>query len=126
MKKVTSQSSKDGAFMKGKKKPTKIKDLQPGDEDVNILAEIIEIGNSIQVSKGNLFCIIGDDTGVVWAELPQHHADVKENVVVFLESVQADVHEKRHKLIIRLTQESLVHRNNVRIQNINLDMDMSR
>ena len=27
MKKVTSQSSKDGAFMKGKKKPTKIKDL---------------------------------------------------------------------------------------------------
>lgn len=49
-----------------------------------------------------LFCTIGDETGVVWAELPQYHPDIKTNVTLFLKSVEAAVHESEHKLIIRL------------------------
>lgn len=39
-----------------------------------------------------LFCMIGDDTGIVWAELPKFHPDIKINVTLFLESVEAAVH----------------------------------
>ena len=44
----------------------------------------MNISNEVKVSKNCLFCKIGDETGTVWAELPQHHPEVKENVVLFL------------------------------------------
>lgn len=85
----------------------------------------MEISNDVEVNKGCIFCVIGDDTGTVWAELPQHHPDVKINVVVFLESVDSEVHESRKRLIIRMNEESLVHRTSMKLTMINLDVRMS-
>ena len=72
-----------------------------------------------------MFCIIGDETGTVWAELPQHHPDVKVNVVIFLEAVDSDVHQSKRRLIIRMKEESLVHRTSMKLTTINLDVRMS-
>ena len=72
-----------------------------------------------------LFCEIGDETGVVWAELPQLNPDVKTNVVVFLECVEAAVHESTHRLIIRLGGESTIKKTAMRMPNSNIEVNMS-
>ena len=66
IKKVISKESKNDAFMKGKPKPTKIKDLQPGDEGINILAEVslsllrsFKLGTIFQSAKATYFALLG-------------------------------------------------------------------
>ena len=85
----------------------------------------MDIFPDIEVSKNSILCVIGDETGIVWAELPQHNPDVKSNVVLHLNEVETDVHEKESKLIVRLTANSILQRTSMRMPNINIDVDMS-
>ena len=44
---------------------------------------------------------------------------------MFLTSVEADVEETTHRLIIRMTSETRIARTDMRMPNINLDINMS-
>ena len=77
------------------------------------------------MDKKCLLCVIGDETGLIEAELPQFNLDIKTHVVLFLEDVEAAVHDQSKRLLIKLSQESMVQRTTIRMPSINMDVNMS-
>lgn len=55
------------------------------------------------MDKKCLLCVIGDETGLIEAELPQFNLDIKTHVVLFLEDVEAAVHDQSKRLLIKLS-----------------------
>lgn len=98
----------------------KVKDIEPDSDHISLLVQVYKI---MSTENRRIFCYLGDETGIVRADLPDTFAFVKEGSSVKLTRVDAKVVDEH--ILVRMNRESKIESVNATFAIVRYTNDVS-
>lgn len=97
-----------------------MKDIEPDSENISLVVQVYKI---MSTDNRRIFCYLGDETGIVRADLPDSFAFIKEGSSLKLTRVDAKVVEEH--ILVRMNRDSKIENVNATFAIIKYTNDMS-